>query len=178
MPRTRLISDKTIFEITRALLAAGGPRSVTFAAVAAKSGLSGPSLVQRYGTREAMLHAALMAGWDSLDDATETAIQSAPLSPKGATVLLKTLMPDDFALPVSELSLLTADLSDPDLRKRAAKWRERMIAALSVRLGNGSKDKAGAEILFAAWQGRMLWAATGVDGFKIKDAQKRLSKSA
>ncbi len=178
MPRTRLISDTTIFEIIRTLLAESGPRAVTFATVAQKSGLSGPSLVQRYGTREAMLQLAMLAGWDALDAATEAAITAAPLSAKGASTLLKALDPDDLALPASELSTLSADFNDPVLRTRAQKWRTRMVQALSHRLGGGGKDKQGAEMLFAAWQGRMLWAATGTEGFRLRDLQRRLTRGA
>ena len=175
MPRNRQISDAHIYDLTRRLLASGGARAVTFAAVAKQSGLSGPSLVQRYQSREAMLRAALIAGWDNLDAATDAAIASAGASPKGLTALLKTLAPDDLALPASELKVLTADLSDPVLRLRALGWRSRMIAAIAVRLKG--KDPDGAEMIFAAWQGRLLWSAAGTDGFRLRDLQKRLNKS-
>lgn len=185
MPRTRQIPDPAIFAIIRGLLASGGPRAVTFAAVAKRSGLSGPSLVQRYGARDAMVLAALTAGWDELDTATGLAIRAAPLSGKGAVALLKALSPDDLALPPSELAVLAADFSSPLLRDRAAQWRHRIIAALAARLGSG--DHEGAEILFAAWQGRMLWRAAhsgsvanvapGAGGFSLRAAQRRLSRA-
>ena len=175
MSRTRQISDPTIFAIVRALLAADGPRGVTFATVAKKSGLSGPSLVQRYINRDGMLRAALLAGWDDLDALTNAAIAKAPASAKGITALLKALSPDDLAMPASDLSVLAADFNDPVLRARAAGWRTRLVEALAARLG--AKDREGAEMVFAAWQGRLMWAATGTEGFRLRDLHKRITKS-
>jgi hypothetical protein len=44
-----------------------------------------------------------------------------------------------------------------------------------MRLGNGPKAKDSAALLFAAWQGQALWATAGEDGFRLKDAVKRLT---
>lgn len=175
MPRTRQISDSHIFEITRRLLSAGGDRAVTFAAVAKKSGLSGPSLVQRYQSRESMLLQAQLAGWEALEALTEAAIQRAPSSAKGISALLKAIAPDDLALPPTDLAVLVSYIDDQALRSRALAWRGRLVAAIAERLG--SKDREGAEIIFAAWQGRILWSGAGVEGFRLRDLQKRLAKS-
>lgn len=175
MPRTRQIPDNYIFEIVRRLLVAGGERAVTFAAVAKKSGLSGPSLVQRYQSRESMLLQAHLAGWDALDIVTDSAILRAPDSAKGISALLKDLAPSDFALPATDLTGLLRYLDDQALRLRALAWRERVVSAITERLG--SKDREGAEIVFAAWQGRLLWTRAGAEGFRLRDLQKRLGKS-
>lgn len=173
MSRTRLISDIAIFGIVRALLARNGPRGVTFASVAQKSGLSGPSLVQRYGSLDAMMQSALLAGWDALDRATEVAVAAAPKTGKGAVALLKALDPQDLARPASELAVLLANLKGPLPRARATRWHDHIVAALAVRIG--AKDPDRAEMLFAAWQGRMLWSAAGVEGFRLRDLQKLVS---
>ena len=36
------------------------------------------------------------------------------------------------------------------------------------------RDAEAAAMLFAAWQGQMLWRAAGGKGFRLKDAAKRL----
>lgn len=173
MSRSRTIPDAEIFAAIRDLLAAGGEKAVAFSAVARATGLAGPTLVQRYGSRDGMLRAALMAAWDGLDAATNRAEAEAPLSAKGALAFLKTLGAEDSE--PSDISLLAADFRDPALRARAGAWRARVEAALATRLGGGAKGREAAALLFAVWQGQTLWLATGERGFKLKDAVKRLS---
>jgi hypothetical protein len=157
MSRTRLIPDTDVFAALRHIVATEGAGAASFRAVGRVTGLAAATLVQRYGTAADMHRAAMLDGWDRADAAlaaTETA-----LTPKGAVALLK-------ALPA------TPPLSrDPALEVRAAAWRGRVIKALAIRLG----DAEAAAMLFAAWQGRMLWDGAGARGFGLRDAIKRLS---
>ena len=175
MARPRSVSDADIFRSIFALLAEGGSRAVSFASVAQTCGLSAPSLVQRFASRDGMLRSALLAAWDRLDAATAQAEAAAPLSPKGAATFLKAMAQQDVGAAVPDLALLAADFRDPVLRKRASDWRARVEQALAVRLGAGSRDKEGAAMLFAAWQGRLLWAQTGSDGFRLREGVRRLA---
>ena len=93
MARPRRIPDDHVFALIRTLLAEGGPRHVTFATVAARSGLAGPSLVQRYLNRDGMVSAALIDGWDRLERATQQATAATSDGPKGAVALLKAIAP-------------------------------------------------------------------------------------
>ncbi len=173
MARARSVPDETVLAAVRALLARDGPRGATFAAVAREAGLSGPSLVQRYGDREGMLRAALAAGWEALETRTAAAIAAAPPGPKGAAQLLKSL---GSGAGADELAVLASGLDDKVLRRRAATWRGAVEAALAERLGGGRKAAAeAAAILFLAWQGRMLWEAAGGPGIRLKDAAHRLA---
>lgn len=174
MARTRAVADEVVFEAVRGLLARQGPRGTTFAAVARATGLSPPSLVQRYGDREGMLRAALAAGWDALETRTAAAIAAAGPGDKGAAQLLKALSAGPGG--AAELALLAADLEDKVLRRRAAAWRARVEGALAERLGGGRKAAAeAAAILFLAWQGRLLWEGAGGPGFRLRDAAERLA---
>ena len=47
--------------------------------------------------------------------------------------------------------------------------------ALGLQLGGGAKGREAAALLFAAWQGQLLWQGAGGKGFKIKDAIKALT---
>lgn len=170
MARPRTIPDDEVFAAIRRLLAEGGEKAVAFSSVGRATGLAAPTLVQRYGSREGMLRAALAAAWDGLDTATQRAEAEAPLNPKGAAALLKALGGGP-----GELRLLAVDFRDPDLRARAEAWRARVIAALATRLGGGSRGREAAAILFAAWQGQALWQVAGERGFRLKDAVKRLT---
>jgi AcrR family transcriptional regulator len=173
MGRTRTIPDADIFAAIRTLLTEKGEKAVAFSSVARATGLAAPTLVQRYGSRDAMLRAALAAAWDALDAATDAAAGVAPLNAKGAAQLLKALSGD--GPEAADLTLLAADFRDPDLRARAAAWRATVEGALALRLGGGARGREAGAILFAVWQGQALWRLAGGRGFKLKDALKRLT---
>lgn len=166
MPRTKTIPDATIYAAINQSLADGGDRAVSFASIAAATGLAAPTLVQRFGSRDGMLRAARLAAWAGVETRTAEAIAST--GDKGPQALLKALGSPDSAA-------LIGDLRDPDLAQRAAAWRATVESALSLRLGTGAKARETAALLFAAWQGQALWAATGEGAFRLKDAVKRLS---
>ena len=173
MGRTKTVSDADVFSAIRKLLAAGGEKAVAFASVARATGLSGPTLVQRFGSRAAMVRAAHLAAWDALDAATATAVAASDLSPKGAQTLLKSLA-DEQAVTVDH-ALLCMDMRDAVLRQRAKAWRNSVEVTLGLQLGGGAKGREAAAMLFAAWQGQLLWNGAGGKGFKIKDAIKALT---
>ncbi|MFD1808173.1 TetR family transcriptional regulator [Gemmobacter lanyuensis] len=83
MARKKIIPDAKVHAEILRLLAQGGDRAVSFATVAQATGLAGPTLVQRFGSREGMVHTALMAGWAELEDQTAQAEAAAPLTAKG-----------------------------------------------------------------------------------------------
>ncbi len=166
MPRTKTISDASIFATVRQMLATGGEKAVSFAKVAAATGLAAPTLVQRFGSRDGMVQAARHAAWEAIE--TQTADAIAKTADKGPQALLK-------AIGTVDAVAIAADLRDPDLAQRAAAWRATLESALSLRLGTGPKARESAALLFAAWQGQALWAATGGTGFRLKDAVKRLT---
>ena len=168
MARPRTIPDDAIFAEVRRLLAEGGDKAVAFASVARATGLAAPSLVQRYGTRDAMLRAALTAAWDALDHQTGLAEAAAADSP---VALLKALGADSG---IVDLSRLAAGFRDPDLRARAGAWRNRVETALAQLLGGGTKARETAAVLFVAWQGRMLWQDVGGKAMRLKDVVRRL----
>lgn len=172
MGRIKTVSDLEVFTAIRQLLAAGGEKAVAFASVARATGLAGPTLVQRFGSRAGMVRAAHLAAWDALDAATATAVAASDLSPKGAHALLKSLA-DGQAASV-DFALLGMDLRDAVLRQRAKAWRQSVEVTLGLQLGGGARGRAAAAMLFAAWQGQLLWNGAGGKGFRIKDAVKAL----
>lgn len=137
MPRKKLIPDLAVFAAIRQLLAQGGEKSVSFSTVAQATGLAPPTLVQRFGSRDAMLHHALSAAWTELEATTRAAEEQAPLNAKGAQAFLKALGAD--APETADLTLLAADFRDPLLRARAEAWRAQVESALALRLGAGPR---------------------------------------
>ncbi|MFZ1470126.1 MAG: transcriptional regulator [Paracoccaceae bacterium] len=165
MARVKSISDDQVLSLVCDLQSSGGTKAVSFGAVARATRLAPSTLVQRFGTVEAMRRAAVRQGWQALTEATIAAL--AAVSDKGPQGLLKTL--DAVAAPVPAL---LAAVGDEDSRALAADWRKMVEAALALRLGQGDKARETASILFAAWQGQMIW---GGDSFRLKDAVKRLT---
>ena len=165
MSRPRRIPDAEIFAAILRLIAAEGEKAVTFSAVARATGLAAPSLVQRYGALADMVQAALLAEWDRLDALADTALTEIAAAGKGLQALLKAFGPQATA------ALLAASLRDEALRERADNWRNKVEAALEAKL----HDAQAAAMMFATWQGQLLWDSLGSKGFKLKDAIKRLS---
>jgi AcrR family transcriptional regulator len=171
MPRPKTVPDHQVQSAIAALYARGGDKAVTFATVAAASGLAPPTLVQRYYSRDAMLEWALAAGWDAVDAATTNAL--AVLKDKGAAPFFKAV--GQSIAGSFSLADLVAEQRSPDLRHRAQDWRARIEEALAHSFGTSRDAPAKAAILFATWQGQLLWEETGGKSFRIKDAVRRLA---
>jgi AcrR family transcriptional regulator len=166
MPRTRTIPDAQVFATIQRLLDRGGDKAVSFGTVSKATGLAPPTLVQRYGSRDAMVRAARLAAWDALEHRTVAAISGT--TDKGPQGLLK-------AIGSVDATAIAGDLADPDLAQRAAGWRKGVETALALRLGGGQKARESAALLFAAWQGQALWEKAGDSAFRLKEAVKRLT---
>lgn len=151
------------------MIAADGEKAVAFSSVARVTGLAGASLVQRYGALPAMVEAALAWGWDELEAQVVAVEAEVTAAEKGPQALLKALGERAGHLPMA--ALMAASLRHARLRVRAADWRARIEALLAARTHDGER----AAILFALWQGQVLWDGLGERGFRLKDAWKRLS---
>ena len=126
MPRKRTISDEDLLDAALAIVHADGPGALSFASLAAEVGLASSTIVQRFGTKAALLQAALVRAWDHLDAATAAAIARASRDRAGVVDLLGSLSgqydEDDFA---DQLIVLREDMRDPVLRARGAAWAAR-----------------------------------------------------
>jgi len=138
-----------------------GPAGLTFSKASAVVGLSSATLVQRFGTRDAMV---LLHAWDRLDALTVAAESEAPETLAGAIALLLRLMPGDTAEQdvTGGLLLLREDLRNPVLRARGHAWGHYLAEVLSRRLPCRSAP-AGWQML-AIWQGAIIWWAFKRDG--------------
>jgi len=169
MARTKLISDRDVFQQVLSLLLQNGEKAVTFSAIAASTGLAPTTLVQRFGSCAAMISGAISQAWQELATLADAAATDAATLNKGVPGLLKALTG-----PVDPGALLTLSLRDPALMDQAKDWRSKVEQAIASRLEVSAKAKDTAALIFAAWQGRMLWGAGGGKGFRLGDAIKRL----
>lgn len=167
MSRPRRISSEDVIEAVAELLSRQGPTALTFASASAATGLSPATLVQRYGSREAMLRTALLWMWDRLDEATAAADATQPLDADGAIALLVRLSAgygsgDEAA---QGLLLLREDFRDPVLRARGAAWHDALCAALGRRLSDDpARQELLGRLLASQWQGAVLWWGFSRDG--------------
>lgn len=172
MPRPKTLPEPDLLAAVGSLLARTGPSGLTFAAAASATGLAPATLVQRYGSRQRLLHAALAAMWDGLDAATAAEDARQPEDPAGAVMLLLALSPDHG--PVDDMSsgltLLLEDFRDPQLRARGRAWHEALVMALGRRLSDRpeAQQKLG-RLLAAQWQGAVIWWGFSRDG-RLRDA--------
>lgn len=162
MGRSKTISDSAVLDRLLAVLEKTTPDGLTFSKASQTVGLSGATLVQRFGSRDGMIEAVLLHAWDRLDAVTTEADAEAPISPDGAISILVRLMPGDveeYAL-TDGLLLLREDLRNPTLRARGCAWGAYLAQALGRRL---TKDTALAERMgwqmATVWQGALIWWA-------------------
>jgi AcrR family transcriptional regulator len=175
MPRNRTLSDEQLLDMVLALVHAEGPDAATFGAVAKVSGLSGSTLVQRFGTKAAMLRASLLRAWDRLDAETARLAQSVPRTPAGAIALLAGLSKDygDDAVSYADgLLLLREDLRDPALRARGSAWGTTLADALDRCLPVEGTAKPLGRLMLSQWQGCLLWWGFEPEG-AIEDYVRR-----
>lgn len=161
MPRPRKLSDEDLLDAVGALLQREGPAGLTFAAASVATGLSPATLVQRYGSREALLRAALLRMWDGLDAATAEADLRQPVDPPGAVALLVRLSAgygDAGEAGLEGLLLLREDFRDPALRARGVTWGETLARALGRRLtAEPAAQLRLGRLMAAQWQGAVYW---------------------
>jgi AcrR family transcriptional regulator len=162
MPRKRTIPDEALLDTALALVREAGPDALTFARLAPVAGLAASTIVQRFGTKPALLRAALSRAWDLLDEATARAVATASPDESGAIDMLVQLSGqyragDEFA---DQLLLLREDLRDPVLRARGRAWIATLSAAVERRLPPTMAGVDGlGELVVAHWQGTLtVWS--------------------
>lgn len=161
MARPRTVADEQVLDAALALMLAKGPESVTFAAVAEVTRLAPATLVQRFGSKPALVKAVLARAWDLLDARTEALAAATEPTPAGAVALLERLSdyPADDAY-ADQLMVLREDLRDADLRARGVRWGDRLAAILAPRLADAAGPREDrAREMTALWQGTVLWWA-------------------
>lgn len=157
MPRTKTLSDEALLDAANQLMHERGPAAVTFAALAETTGLSASTLVQRFGSKQALVHGALVRAWDQLDRHTAELAASVPKTPQGAVTLLTGLSGGygDIETYADNLLILREDLRDPVLRARGAAWKAALADALDACFTDAPPGIGLA--MATQWQGALLW---------------------
>lgn len=157
MPRKRSVSDEAILDAALRIAETAGPGALTFQALSAEAGLAPATLVQRFGTKPALLQAALLRAWDMLDEATAAADADAGDGPDGVVSMLLALSGQyDPSEDADQILLLREDLRDPVLRARGQTWIAALAEAVERRLP-GAPAGVG-RLVVSLWQGSLtVW---------------------
>jgi AcrR family transcriptional regulator len=164
MPRSKSQSDEQVLDAALAIVHSGGVDRLTFAALAERCGLSAATLVQRFGTKPALIQRTLLHAWDKLQARTLELASSVPKTPDGAVELLVGLSHYDGAVEdfAEGLLVLREDLRDPVLRSRGAAWEATLTAAIGECFASIPGAPGGIGFALAAhWQGALIWWAFG-----------------
>jgi AcrR family transcriptional regulator len=158
MARTKSVSDEVLLDAALGLIGRGGPAVLTFAALGEATGLAPATLVQRFGSKEGLLQAALLHAWDLLDVSTAKADQRLPVTPEGAIRLAMLLSAADGGQVGEGMLLLLEDFRDPVLRARGLAWGNALAAAFGRRLAaEPTAQQRLGRLMAAQWQGALIW---------------------
>lgn len=152
--------DGAVLAAALKLMHEKGPEALTFASLAAASGLSPSTLVQRFRNKEELARAALLHAWDELDAKTDAAVAAAPKTPQGAIDILVKLSGDYGGVEAyaEGLLMLREDFRDPRLRARGTAWGSMLSQAVAACFaGTPGAPKNIGMLMASQWQGCLTW---------------------
>ncbi|MER9355778.1 TetR/AcrR family transcriptional regulator [Mesorhizobium sp. M0514] len=160
MTRPKTKSDEQVLEAALGLIHEHGPEALTFERLAKACGLSGATLVQRFGNKAQLKQRTLLQAWDGLDAKTRELAATVPKTPAGAIELLVGLSQGYGGIEAyaEGLLVLREDLRDPVLRARGGAWKAFLSEALAACLAGTPDTPRDIGLLMAShWQGSLLW---------------------
>jgi len=131
-PRPRKVTDQQLFAAAQAVMSKVGPRELTLASIAKQAGVTAAVLVQRFGSKRALL---LALSEEAATGAKEflAALTKQHASPLAALLAYADCMSGMAASPaalVRNLAYLQIDLTDPDFRRHLVKQARATRAGL------------------------------------------------
>jgi len=177
MPRPKTVSDDDVVSATGRVLQRVGPARFTLADVAAESGISPATLIQRFGSKRALMVAFARAESAKAAAPFESARRS-NASPLGALRVALAGVSEHFRSRqdvANGLAVLLDDITDDEMRAAAALHAETTEDAIHVLLDeavaagelNVSETGDLAKSVQAAWNGAVIqWALRGVGSFE------------
>ena len=134
--RPRRISDDEIFAAAMRAISRLPPSDLTLAAIGAEAGLTAGALVQRFGSKRALLLALARKGADDEANLAEQFLAGhrSPLKALEAFARCMTGLAESPAAFQRGLAYLQQDLADPELRELLARQTESNRAAIAAML--------------------------------------------
>ena len=131
-PRPRKVSDSQLFAATHAVMSRVGPRELTLAAIAKEAGVTAAVLVQRFGSKRALL-LALAEKYSDGSGEFIAALAKRHASPLAALRAYADCMAGMAASPAAlarNLAYLQIDMTDPDFRRHLVRQARATRAGL------------------------------------------------
>jgi len=131
-PRPRKVSDSQLFAATHSVMSRVGPRELTLAVIAKEAGVTAAVLVQRFGSKRALLLALLRKYSDGAGEFIQ-ALARQHASPLAALRAYADCMAGMAASPAAlarSLAYLQIDMTDPDFRRHLVKQARATRAGL------------------------------------------------
>jgi AcrR family transcriptional regulator len=131
-PRPRKVSDSQLFAATHAVMSRVGPRELTLAAIAKEAGVTAAVLVQRFGSKRALL-LALAEKYSAGSGEFMVALAKQHASPLAALRAYTGCMAGMAASPAAlarNLAYLQIDMTDPDFRRHLVRQARATRAGL------------------------------------------------
>jgi AcrR family transcriptional regulator len=131
-PRPRKVSNSQLFAATHAVMSKVGPRELTLAAIAKEAGVTAAVLVQRFGSKRALLLALSERYSDGASEyiAAFAAKYASPLVALRAYADCMAGMAASPAALARNLAYLQIDMTDPDFRRHLVKQARATRAGL------------------------------------------------
>lgn len=129
-PRPRTVPDDDILQATARIIGRLGPSRFTLADVGAEVGLSPATLVQRFGTKRALMLALVRSSIDGVEDAFTRlrARHSSPLAALMGAATQMAAMAESPETLANHLAFLQLDLSDPEFHAAAREQHLKQLA--------------------------------------------------
>lgn len=163
MARPRTVTDEHLLAAASSAIGRHGP-GFTLADVGREAGVAPATLVQRFGSKAAMLAALAEAGSAQGLAAMRAAAAAAPPGAPAVAAALRAAADglDDPATAPNHLAQLGADLADPVTRRsvrddqRAVRGEVERLLRDAPGLGRAPAPAEAAEALVAIWNGTLL----------------------
>ncbi|MEO5903944.1 MAG: TetR/AcrR family transcriptional regulator [Gemmatimonadaceae bacterium] len=172
-PRPRRLPDSAILDAAAKVVNRTGPERFTLADVGGEVGLSAATLVQRFGSKRALLLAMLEQTISLLDENFEAAFANtgSPLEGLYAAAVGRTSQFDAPESLANRLAFVLLEMNDPEFHSLAVESSRKAVNAYKIMLDNasdvgelsnaGADTQALAESIHAMTLGSlMMWAIT------------------
>ena len=172
-PRPRRLPDSAILDAAAKVVSRTGPERFTLADVGGEVGLSAATLVQRFGSKRALLLAMLEQTVSLVDENFEAALANtaSPLEGLYAAALGRVSQIDGPESLANRFAFVLLEMNDPEFHALAVETTRKAVRAYKVLLDNaidageltntGADTQALAASIHAMTLGSlMLWAIT------------------
>ena len=130
-PRPRTVSDEDLINATMRVMSRLGPVKLTLAEVAKEAGVTAATLVQRFGSKRAMMLKISSDAAGSADACFAMVRAAHPRSPLAAIYAAATAMTEHMGTPeelANSLAFLQIDISDPDFHAHTLEMSKKHVA--------------------------------------------------